>query len=78
MGDNNEIAIDVRVIAATHQDLPDLIRQGNFREDLFRLPLSIQGFIISRMAADINNPVVDCGSAQNVARIIPKINFWRL
>tara|TARA_Y100000768_G_scaffold388015_1_gene381498 strand:+ start:7594 stop:8958 length:1365 start_codon:yes stop_codon:yes gene_type:complete len=35
VGDNNEIAIDVRVIAATHQDLPDLIRQGNFREDLF-------------------------------------------
>ncbi len=26
---------DVRVIAATHRDLPSLIRQGEFREDLF-------------------------------------------
>ena len=27
--------VDVRVIAATHRDLPDLIRDGRFREDLF-------------------------------------------
>ena len=27
--------VDVRVIAATNRDLPDLIRQGQFREDLF-------------------------------------------
>src|SRR5262249_11906425 len=27
--------VDVRVIAATHQDLEGLIRQGRFREDLF-------------------------------------------
>jgi two-component system NtrC family response regulator len=28
-------AVDVRVIAATHQDLPQRVRQGRFREDLF-------------------------------------------
>jgi anaerobic nitric oxide reductase transcription regulator len=27
--------VDVRVLAATNRDLPDLIRQGQFREDLF-------------------------------------------
>jgi len=28
-------AVEVRVIAATHQDLPQRVRQGKFREDLF-------------------------------------------
>jgi len=29
------IHVDVRIIAATHQNLEDLVRQGRFREDLF-------------------------------------------
>lgn len=29
------INVDVRIIAATHQNLQDLVRQGRFREDLF-------------------------------------------
>jgi DNA-binding NtrC family response regulator len=29
------VPVDVRVVAATHRDLPDLIRDGRFREDLF-------------------------------------------
>jgi DNA-binding NtrC family response regulator len=29
------VPVDVRVIAATHRDLPGLIRSGRFREDLF-------------------------------------------
>ncbi len=35
MGSNQDISVDVRVIAATHQDLFDLSRQKLFREDLY-------------------------------------------
>ncbi len=35
LGSNNEIDLDVRVIAATHRNLPQRIEQGEFREDLF-------------------------------------------
>jgi transcriptional regulator with GAF, ATPase, and Fis domain len=35
VGDSAPITVDVRVIAATHQDLEELIRQGRFREDLY-------------------------------------------
>ncbi|HQQ77810.1 MAG TPA: sigma 54-interacting transcriptional regulator [Thermoanaerobaculia bacterium] len=35
VGGRARIPVDVRVLSATHQSLPDLIRQGRFREDLF-------------------------------------------
>jgi two-component system, NtrC family, response regulator PilR len=35
LGGNGEIAVDVRVIAATNQDLQAKIQQGLFREDLY-------------------------------------------
>jgi transcriptional regulator with GAF, ATPase, and Fis domain len=35
VGSSTPIAVDVRVIAATHQDLEELIRQGRFRTDLY-------------------------------------------
>lgn len=35
VGGNDTIKVDVRVIAATNQDLEPLIREGRFREDLF-------------------------------------------
>jgi DNA-binding NtrC family response regulator len=35
LGGTKSISVDVRIIAATNKDLPGLISQGRFREDLF-------------------------------------------
>jgi DNA-binding NtrC family response regulator len=35
LGGTQSISVDVRVISATHRDLPSAIRDGKFREDLF-------------------------------------------
>jgi two-component system NtrC family response regulator len=35
IGGRQEIPVDVRVICATHQELPKLIEEGRFREDLY-------------------------------------------
>jgi len=35
LGGRREIPVDVRVITATHRDLPELIQTGRFREDLY-------------------------------------------
>jgi len=35
VGGRQEIAIDVRIVCATHQDLKELIKAGRFREDLY-------------------------------------------
>jgi len=35
IGGREEIPVEVRVVCATHQDLPDKIRLGTFREDLY-------------------------------------------
>jgi two-component system NtrC family response regulator len=35
VGGRTEIAVDVRIVCATHQDLKALVRAGRFREDLY-------------------------------------------
>ena len=35
VGSTEAVAVDVRVISATHRDLNDLMREGKFREDLY-------------------------------------------
>lgn len=35
IGEDRESDVDVRIIAATHRDLPSLVRAGQFREDLY-------------------------------------------
>ena len=34
LGSEREVAVDLQVIAATHRDLPSLVAQGKFRQDL--------------------------------------------
>ena len=35
LGEQKPIKVDVRVLAATHRDLMELVREGRFREDLY-------------------------------------------
>ena len=35
VGGNKEISLDVRVVAATNKNLPQMVKDGKFREDLF-------------------------------------------
>jgi len=35
VGGNTPISVDIRIVAATHQNIPDLISKGQFREDLY-------------------------------------------
>ncbi|HET8753321.1 MAG TPA: sigma-54 dependent transcriptional regulator [Salinimicrobium sp.] len=35
VGSNDEIHVDIRVITATNEDLAELVKKGDFREDLF-------------------------------------------
>ena len=35
LGSARTIRVNVRIIAATHRNLPDMVREGKFREDLF-------------------------------------------
>jgi len=35
VGGHKSLVVDVRVVAATHRDLPSMVREGRFREDLW-------------------------------------------
>ena len=35
VGDTKEIPVDIRVLSATHKNLPELVQEGSFRQDLF-------------------------------------------
>jgi DNA-binding NtrC family response regulator len=35
LGDNREVTVDIRIIAATNKDLEEMVRAGKFRDDLY-------------------------------------------
>lgn len=35
VGDSKEVPVDIRILSATHRDLPLLVQEGTFRQDLF-------------------------------------------
>jgi len=61
LGGRKEIAVDVRVICATHQDLKLKMEQGTFREDLF--------YRISEIIIDIPSLRNRPGDAVVIARV---------
>ncbi|GGY79595.1 sigma-54-dependent transcriptional regulator [Marinobacter zhanjiangensis] len=35
VGESREVPVDIRILSATHKNLPELVKEGNFRQDLF-------------------------------------------
>ena len=60
VGGNKRIPVDVRVIAATHRDLPQRIESGKFREDLY-YRLSVFPIEVARLSDRVDDipPLID-------------------
>jgi transcriptional regulator with PAS, ATPase and Fis domain len=78
VGSSSSIDVDVRIIAATHRNLPKAVTDGDFREDLFyRLAVAIialpplrqrpgdLNLLIDHLLADINDKCSDQPSWQD-------------
>lgn len=63
VGGGAPMPVDVRVISATRQDLPQMMAEGSFREDLYY-----------RLAV-INMETVPCGSGRGTSCSTPTI-IW--
>lgn len=35
VGESREVSVDIRILSATHKNLPELVKEGSFRQDLF-------------------------------------------
>jgi DNA-binding NtrC family response regulator len=72
LGGTQTIPVDVRVVVATHRNLPDLVQRGAFREDLFHriyvFPLSLPPLRDRR--EDIGLLI------EHFARVVTRQNDW--
>jgi two-component system response regulator PilR (NtrC family) len=68
LGDTKELAIDVRIVCATHQDLAKCVEEGRFRQDLYyRLNvIELKMPALREMREDI--PVVASGVLSRIAQ----------
>ncbi len=77
LGGTSEIEVDVRIVAATHRDLEEMVSEGEFREDLLYrlnvLPIRIPP--LSQRKEDI--PELLSHFAESFAINIKKVNFTR-
>ena len=77
LGGTSEIEVDVRIVAATHRDLEEMVSEGEFREDLLYrlnvLPIKIPP--LSQRKEDI--PELLSHFAESFAINSKKVNFTR-
>ena len=77
LGGTSEIGVDVRIVAATHRDLEEMVSEGEFREDLLYrlnvLPIRIPP--LSQRKEDI--PELLSHFAESFAINSKKVNFTR-
>ncbi|HOB34511.1 MAG TPA: sigma 54-interacting transcriptional regulator [Bacillota bacterium] len=73
VGGNEEIQVDVRIMAATNQDLVQLVREHKFREDLFYrlnvIPLTLPPL---RQRREDIEPIVQALLARHQAALTPE------
>lgn len=72
IGDTKEVAVDVRILSATHKDLSRLVQTGEFRQDLFYRINVIELKLPTLNARDNDIPLL----AQHFLRLIAE--DWQL
>ncbi len=79
VGGEQEVKVDVRVVAATHRDLLRMVREGTFREDLY---YRLKGAVLEvpslrERTSDLEALVVHFLNQQGSPGLMPTKQAWR-
>jgi DNA-binding NtrC family response regulator len=79
VGGEQEVKVDVRIVAATHRDLLRMVREGTFREDLY---YRLKGAVLEvpslrERTSDLEALVVHFLNQQGSASLMPTRQAWR-